>query len=104
MALTTASPALAAMPVGIGQFSNVMQADQSSALVQTIHWRRHHDRNHLRFFFGQQPGCYDYQNFGGPYFYQRHRRHHDDRRYYSNSYYPKQYRDFQPDFGFSIRF
>ena len=104
MALAMASPAFAEMPSGIGQFDEAVNVHQPNALVQTIHWRRHHDRNHLRFFFGQQPGYYDYQNYGDPYFYQRHRRHFDNRRFYSNSYFPDYNREFQPNFGFSIGF
>ena len=104
LAVAMASPASAAMPAGLGQSHSLAQIDQSNTLVETIHWRRHHDRSHFRLYFGQQPGYNDYENYGDPYFYQRHRLHHGQRRFYSNSYYPEYRRDFRPNFGFSIGF
>jgi hypothetical protein len=104
MSLALASNAWAALPAGVGSLGTDLLKGQSSTLVEEIRWRRHRDHNHLRLYFGQQPGQYDYPYYDRPYFSERRGRHHAERRFYRNSHYPEWNRMFQPGFDFSIGF
>ncbi len=102
--LATSSVAVAAMPSGIGQTGGAVRIGQSTNGVEAIHWRRHHNRNGFRLFFGQQRYC---DNFRSQFNSDRCRFQHRGRNHpgiYFNSNDGYGYRDYQPDFGFSIGF
>jgi len=100
--LMTATSAFAAMPVGTAQPGGIAAISQSSSGAEAVSWRRHHHRNHLRFFFGHQ-NHRDYRYSNRPYYGHPDYGYYDGPRLYSNSYF-HHHRYYRPNIGFSIVF
>jgi len=100
--LMTATSAFAAMPVGTVQAGGIAAISQSSSGTEAVSWRRHHQRNHLRFFFGHQ-NHRDYGYSHRPYYGRLDHGFYNNPGFYPNSYFHERHYS-HPNIWFSIGF